>query len=156
SFVLLQHRPKINGNLVIQAGDEPLPASRYDVVGNTVTFLDALGRPGLRTGPIKATYDYDEIGYDGLLVKDTGVDIYDGDAPAVIIQQARGSTDVIEGDSVGDAYEIRLSKKLAPGTTVTVKIDSIDTRTTVGINTYFQKQVNVAGGLSTTVTFNEF
>src|SRR5258708_5974604 len=110
----------------------------------------------LTRGPIKATYDYTELGYDGLRVKDTGVDIYDGDAPTVIIQQARGSTDVIEGDLVGDTYSIVLSKKPAAGKTVTVKIDSIDTRTTVGINTYFQQQVKVNGVLTTSVTFDEF
>src|SRR5205823_3948866 len=90
-------------------------------------------------------------GYDGTLVKDTVVDIYDNDAPAVLILQSDGSTDVAEGGAT-DSYQVVLTTQ--PTQNVVVHLDSIKTRTSAGADTtFFEKQVLVNGVPSATLTF---
>jgi Ca2+-binding RTX toxin-like protein len=174
SYVLLPHRP-LAGTVVVTIdgvqladgtvdGDPVAPGinfnpavplsgpARFEVTGNTLTFLSASGAGELRTGIVQVKYLYREAGYDGTFVKDGAVDVYDEDTPMVILQTVDdGSVDVIEGSGITDKYTVRLSQQ--PTGNVTVKIDAVDTRTTYGRTARFQEQVTVNNASFTTLTF---
>jgi len=87
--------------IAVKVGGQPLAVGRFSVSGNTLTFLAANGTPEFVTGPVLAKYTYKEPGYNGSFVKDSVVDVYDEDAPTVIIDLVDdGSIDVIEGSVV--------------------------------------------------------
>ncbi|MCH5375611.1 MAG: hypothetical protein JJ992_16695, partial [Planctomycetes bacterium] len=99
--------------------------------------------PEFRTGTVFAKYTYAEPGYDSRPVKDSVVDIYDEDAPTVIVDMVNdGSIDVIEGAVATDEYRIRLSR--APVTNVILSADAVKTRTTYGRTAEFEVQVSVS------------
>jgi Ca2+-binding RTX toxin-like protein len=116
---------------------------RYSITGNTLEFFRN-GAPASISGTIQASFFYNKPGYNGALVKDTSIDIYDNDAPGVIITQTDGSTDVIEGGSAStyDTYTVMLTK--APSGPTTITIDSVNTRTTLDGFARFQEQVEVS------------
>ncbi|MES2992163.1 MAG: OmpA family protein [Pseudomonadota bacterium] len=143
SFVLLPHRP-IAETVHVRIGGADgvlLAASRFAVSGNTITFLSATGAPELLSGKVEVQYSYKEVGYHQTDVRDQVVDIYDNDAPTVIVTPpADGMLDVVEGDASSfDTYTVQLSK--APIANVTLTIDSKDTRTTWGASAYFENQL---------------
>lgn len=151
SYVLLPHRPDA-GTVSVTIDGQALATTRFEVSGNTLTFLGANGFPELRTGAVRVSYIYTEAGYNGAFVKDAAVDLYDDDTPMVIVRPAAdGSVDVIEGGDT-DTYTIRLSK--APVGEVKIKVDAVDTRSTYGRTALFQEQVTVNGDTQTILTFN--
>ncbi|WP_283806368.1 LEPR-XLL domain-containing protein [Bradyrhizobium sp. cf659] len=113
---------------------------RYAITGNTLEFYRN-GNAASISGAIRAGYYYLKPGYDQLVVQDSVVDIYDNDAPTVIVTQSDGSTDVIEG-GLTDSYTVQLSKQ--PTASVTLTIDAVNTRTTLDGFARFQEQVQVS------------
>ena len=84
-------------------------------------------------------------------MKEVAVDIYDNDAPALIVEPVgNGSTDVVEGGGA-DSYRVRLTQ--APSSNVTVVADAVKTRTSWGKNAYFENQVTVGGAAQTSLLF---
>ncbi len=118
---------------------------RYSITGNTLEFYRN-GRAESISGAVRVSYYYVRPGYDGVLVADSSVDIYDNDAPMVIVKQTDGSTDVIEraqnASDVTDYYTIELSK--APAQDVTITVDPSPTRTVLDGRALFQEQVEVS------------
>lgn len=159
SYVLLKHKP-IPGSLVeVTVGGAPLAINRFEVSGNTLTFLSASGVAEFKTGAVFVKYTYNEVGYDGSFVKDSVVDIYDEDTPTVIVRpldSGDGSIDVIEVDPADgspdtDLYSLRLSQ--APTSNVVIKVNAVDTRSTYGRTALFQEQVTVNDASETFLTF---
>src|SRR5262249_12060689 len=103
------------------------------------TFFQG-GNPAVVSGTVQATYQYIEPGYDGLVVQDTVVDVFD-DAPGVIVTPTDGSTDVLEGGFT-DSYTVMLSQM--PAANVTFKANAAPTRTTLNGAARFEKQVEVS------------
>jgi hypothetical protein len=151
SYLLLPHRP-LAGTVTATVNGMVLAANRFEVTGNTLTFLTAGGLAEQRTGFVEAKYLYREPGYAGSFVKDSVVDIYDEDTPMVIVQTVDdGMVDVVEGSSATDTYTIRLSQ--APDANVIVKVDAVDTRSTYGRAARFMEQVTVGNASETLLTF---
>ena len=82
---------------------------RFAITGNTLEFFRN-GTSASISGAVRASYSYLKPGYNNAVVRDSVVDIYDNDAPAVIVEQSDGSTDVAEGGFT-DSYTVMLSKK---------------------------------------------
>lgn len=157
TFVLLPHRPIVGtvsvriGGVELEPGQGNDPEDpnyippRFSVSGNTITFLTEAGAPEFRVGKVEVNYQYKESGYGGLEIRDQVVDIYDNDAPTVIVRPVGdGMIDVVEGDSSAtDTYRVRLSSQ--PTDTVYIVIDSVKTRTTWGATAYFENQLLLSG-----------
>ena len=153
TYVLLPNRPVV-GTLSVSVGGVALAADRFDLRGNTLSFLSTTGMPEQRTGQVLVSYSYIEAGYNGTEVRDAVVDIYDEDTPMVIIEPVNdGSLDVIEGSGTTDSYIVRLSRAPGEGETVTVTADAFKTRTTYGGTALFNEQVTVNGESFTTLIF---
>src|SRR5262249_17018143 len=151
SYLLLPNKP-IADTVEVKVNGVLLAPERFQVTGNTLTFLDAGGVAESISGFVEAKYDYKEAIYNASFVKHTVVDIYDEDTQTVIIQMPDdGSIDVIEGSAASDQYSVRLSQ--APTSDVTIKVDAVSTRSTYGRTALFQEQVTVNGGSETFLTF---
>ena len=145
SYVLLPNRPDLTQAIAVKVGGVDLDSTRFVISGNTLTFLSADGTAEFRTGQVQIKYSYKELGYSGSFVKDSSVDLYDGDTPMVIVETVDdGSVDVIEGSTATDQYSIRLSKAPSALQPVNVVVDSVDTRATYGRTVHFVTQVNVS------------
>jgi Ca2+-binding RTX toxin-like protein len=143
SYLLLPHRPDLSEPIAVKVNGELLSTDRFEVAGNTLSFLAEDGTPEFRTGIVEASYKYLDPGYNNTFVKDTVVDIYDEDAPTVIIEVVDdGLLDVIEEDATAtDEYRVRLSR--APDQEVVVAVEAVKTRATYGRTASFEIQVNV-------------
>jgi len=163
SFLFLKHKPDLTqpvtitldadgagpgGAVTLQPyNGENNTVLRYQITGNTISFFKA-GNPTLISGALKASYQYLRPGYDGAVVKDAVVDVYDNDTGQVIITESGGSTDVMEGSGTKDSYQVVLSR--VPTEDVFVTVGATETRTsyldfaTKKNVTLFNKQVEVS------------
>ena len=111
-FMFLAHRPDLTKPVTIlydatgsddgvqevalaKYTDQTDAVLRYSIIGNTLEFYQN-GLPVAISGSVRASYSYLEPGYNGVRVQDSVVDLYDNEAPAVIITESDGSTDVRE------------------------------------------------------------
>jgi Ca2+-binding RTX toxin-like protein len=144
-FVLLQHAPDTSLPVSLTINGVVQAAARYQVVGNTLVFLNQEGNPENRSGRIEVSYQYVVPGYDGAFTRPVVVDVYDDDAPSVIVVESGGSTDVVEGGAT-DTVQIVLSKAPVGDETVRVYVQPVKTRSTGGdAPAYFEFQVTVDG-----------
>jgi hypothetical protein len=92
----LPHKPV--GEITVTFEIEPETYDHYEVVSNTVLFLNEANKPVEVDGKIQVDYSYIEPGYDGTPVRRVVAAITDDNAPGVLITESNGSTDVIEFD----------------------------------------------------------
>ncbi|MDX9818689.1 MAG: calcium-binding protein, partial [Desulfococcus multivorans] len=151
--VLLQHKP-IAGIVAVEVDDVLRDATRFEVIGNTLVFLDEFGSPEAISGKLEVSYNYLETGYNNAPADRVVVDVADNEVGGVVVLESDGSTDVVEGGAT-DTYEIVLTK--APTANVTIDVDAIKTRTTgsnaSGNFAFFEEQVQVDGASLATLTF---
>ncbi|MCK4276071.1 MAG: hypothetical protein KAX78_06135 [Phycisphaerae bacterium] len=70
-----------------------------------------------------------DTSFDAITIGAVEVNIFDNDAPGVIVTPTDGSTDVLEG-GISDTYTVQLTQQ--PAGTVTVEVQAIPTPTTSG------------------------
>jgi len=155
--LLLQHKPIAGSVHVYVDGDERL-SSRFEVIGNTLVFLDdsVPQVPEPISGRVEVRYNYLKPGYDGPISDRVVAQIGDNEVAGVFVIESDGSTDVIEG-GLTDTYQVVLTRE--PTQEVTINVRPTETRTT-GIDpgtgepfAYFEKQVLVSGLDAMTLTF---
>ncbi|MHC4561200.1 MAG: hypothetical protein ACYS8X_00330 [Planctomycetota bacterium] len=72
-----------------------------------------------------------DVSFDGADIAGVEVNVFDNDSPGVIVTPTDGTTDVLEGGAT-DTYTVQLTSQPAPGSTVTVLINSLAVPTTTG------------------------
>ncbi|MGC9326682.1 MAG: calcium-binding protein, partial [Candidatus Hinthialibacter sp.] len=94
-----------------------LGADTFNMSGDAppVVSNDLLGHSGLVLHEVESS----DPRYDGQKLFGVSANVADNDEPFVVIRQTNGSTIISEGDSIGDSYEIVLTRK--PDTEVFVK-----------------------------------